>query len=52
MLELNPMGEQKPTLLLDAIAQRPLVGDGAMGTQLHEAAFELGGCGEQWNVTH
>jgi 5-methyltetrahydrofolate--homocysteine methyltransferase len=46
------MAEKQNKTLLDAIAQRPLVGDGAMGTQLHAAGLELGGCGEQWNVTH
>jgi 5-methyltetrahydrofolate--homocysteine methyltransferase len=41
----------KPTLL-DAIRQRPLVGDGAMGTQLMLAGLEQGNCGEEWNLTH
>jgi len=41
----------KPTLL-DAIRQRPLVGDGAMGTQLMLAGLEQGNCGEDWNLTH
>jgi 5-methyltetrahydrofolate--homocysteine methyltransferase len=40
------------TTLLEAIAQRALVCDGAMGTQLQAAGLELGGCGEYWNVTH
>jgi len=39
-------------LLLDAIRERPLVGDGAMGTQLMLAGLEPGGCGEEWNLTH
>ncbi len=38
--------------LLQAIAERPLVGDGAMGTQLMLAGLEQGGCGEAWNLTH
>lgn len=38
--------------LLETIKERPLVGDGAMGTQLMFAGLEQGGCGEAWNVTH
>jgi 5-methyltetrahydrofolate--homocysteine methyltransferase len=38
--------------LLEALAERPLLGDGAMGTQLQAAGLELGGCGENWNITH
>jgi 5-methyltetrahydrofolate--homocysteine methyltransferase len=38
--------------LLQAIAERPLVGDGAMGTQLMLAGLEQGGCGEAWNMSH
>jgi 5-methyltetrahydrofolate--homocysteine methyltransferase len=38
--------------LLEAINERPLVGDGAMGTQLMLAGLEQGGCGELWNLTH
>jgi 5-methyltetrahydrofolate--homocysteine methyltransferase len=38
--------------LLDAIRERPLLGDGAMGTQLMMAGLESGGCGEAWNLTH
>jgi len=38
-----------PTLL-EAIRKNPLVGDGAMGTQLQIAGLEPGGCGEGWNV--
>jgi len=41
----------KPTLL-EAIAARPLLGDGAMGTQLMFAGLEQGSCGEAWNLTH
>src|SRR5437764_14453715 len=40
------------TLLLEAIKQRPLLGDGAMGTQLMIAGLEQGNCGEEWNLTH
>ena len=38
--------------LLDAIKDRPLLGDGAMGTQLMFAGLEQGSCGEAWNLTH
>ena len=38
--------------LQDAIKERPLLGDGAMGTQLMFAGLEQGGCGEAWNLTH
>jgi 5-methyltetrahydrofolate--homocysteine methyltransferase len=38
--------------LLEALKTRPLVGDGAMGTQLMLAGLEQGGCGEAWNLTH
>src|SRR5688500_20321154 len=38
--------------LLEAIKERPLLGDGAMGTQLMIAGLEQGACGEEWNVTH
>lgn len=41
----------KPTLL-EAMKQRPLLGDGAMGTQLMIAGLESGACGEEWNLTH
>lgn len=39
-----------PTSLLDALAHGPLLGDGAMGTQLQAAGLEPGGCGEAWNL--
>src|ERR1700761_1498734 len=39
-------------LLQDAIRERPLLGDGAMGTQLMFAGLEQGNCGEAWNLTH
>jgi 5-methyltetrahydrofolate--homocysteine methyltransferase len=40
------------TRLQDAIKQGPLLGDGAMGTQLMLAGLEQGNCGEEWNLTH
>jgi 5-methyltetrahydrofolate--homocysteine methyltransferase len=36
--------------LLGTLRDRPLLGDGAMGTQLQEAGLESGGCGEAWNL--
>jgi 5-methyltetrahydrofolate--homocysteine methyltransferase len=39
-------------LLHQAILKRPLLGDGAMGTQLMIAGLEQGNCGEAWNLTH
>jgi 5-methyltetrahydrofolate--homocysteine methyltransferase len=41
----------KPTLL-QALEDKPLLADGAMGTQLMYAGLESGGCGEAWNLTH
>src|SRR3954467_14915117 len=38
--------------LLEALATRTLIGDGAMGTQLMIAGLEQGNCGEAWNVNH
>jgi 5-methyltetrahydrofolate--homocysteine methyltransferase len=38
--------------LQDAARERPLLADGAMGTQLMLAGLEQGGCGENWNVAH
>src|SRR3954471_10773390 len=38
--------------LLDAINEHPLLGDGAMGTQLMIAGLEQGACGEEWNLAH
>jgi 5-methyltetrahydrofolate--homocysteine methyltransferase len=37
--------------LQDAIRVRPLLADGAMGTELMRAGLEPGGCGEIWNLT-
>src|SRR5437016_11675718 len=39
------------TPLLEAIREHPLLGDGAMGTQLMLAGLVQGNCGEEWNVT-
>jgi 5-methyltetrahydrofolate--homocysteine methyltransferase len=36
--------------LLDALKERVLLGDGAMGTQLQQAGLPPGGCGEAWNL--
>ena len=38
--------------LQDEIRRRPLLADGAMGTQLMLAGLEQGNCGEAWNLTH
>lgn len=38
--------------LLKALHDHPLLGDGAMGTQLMLAGLEQGNCGEEWNLTH
>jgi 5-methyltetrahydrofolate--homocysteine methyltransferase len=38
--------------LKEAIKRRPLLGDGAMGTQLMFAGLEQGNCGEEWNLSH
>jgi len=40
------------TPLKEAIQERTLLGDGAMGTQLMLAGLEQGNCGEAWNLTH
>lgn len=39
-------------LLHEAALKRPLLGDGAMGTQLMIAGLEQGSCGEAWNLSH
>ncbi|HEX3730246.1 MAG TPA: homocysteine S-methyltransferase family protein [Opitutaceae bacterium] len=39
-------------LLHEVVAERKLVCDGAMGTQLMLAGLEHGGCGEVWNLKH
>ncbi len=38
--------------LQDAARERPILGDGAMGTQLMLAGLEQGSCGEAWNLDH
>lgn len=38
--------------LIEAMKERVLVSDGAMGTQLMAAGLESGNCGEMWNVEH
>ncbi len=38
-------------LLQEAILERPLLCDGAMGTQLMLAGLAQGNCGEAWNLT-
>jgi 5-methyltetrahydrofolate--homocysteine methyltransferase len=38
-------------LLHEAARERPLLCDGAMGTQLMLAGLEQGNCGEAWNLT-
>ncbi|MEO6434909.1 MAG: homocysteine S-methyltransferase family protein, partial [Tepidisphaeraceae bacterium] len=42
------MSSRKP--ILEAMKDRPLLGDGAMGTQLMIAGLESGSCGEAWNL--
>jgi 5-methyltetrahydrofolate--homocysteine methyltransferase len=39
-------------LLQEAAQARPMLGDGAMGTQLMLAGLAQGNCGEEWNLTH
>ncbi|MGE5325970.1 MAG: homocysteine S-methyltransferase family protein [Deltaproteobacteria bacterium] len=39
-------------LLHKASLKRPILGDGAMGTQLMIAGLEQGNCGEAWNLSH
>lgn len=38
--------------LLEVIKERPLLCDGAMGTQLMMAGLVQGNCGEEWNIEH
>lgn len=38
--------------ILETLKEHPLLGDGAMGTQLMLAGLEQGNCGEAWNLTH
>src|SRR5580658_8317326 len=46
---INAAGKKR---LQDAAKEAPLLGDGAMGTQLMFAGLEQGNCGEAWNLTH
>jgi 5-methyltetrahydrofolate--homocysteine methyltransferase len=46
------MSNENTTRLQDAARMRPLLGDGAMGTQLMLAGLDQGACGEEWNLTH
>jgi 5-methyltetrahydrofolate--homocysteine methyltransferase len=39
-------------LLQEAALTRPMLGDGAMGTQLMLAGLAQGNCGEEWNLSH
>lgn len=39
-------------LLQEAALARPMLGDGAMGTQLMLAGLAQGNCGEAWNLSH
>ena len=39
-------------LFQEAMLERPILGDGAMGTQLMLAGLEQGNCGEAWNLAH
>lgn len=39
-------------LLQEAALVRPMLGDGAMGTQLMLAGLVQGNCGEEWNLSH
>src|SRR5580693_10663621 len=45
-------GAMTKKLLHEAACERPLLCDGAMGTQLMIAGLEQGGCGEAWNLSH
>jgi 5-methyltetrahydrofolate--homocysteine methyltransferase len=39
-------------LLQEAALVHPMLGDGAMGTQLMLAGLAQGNCGEEWNLSH
>ena len=45
-------GPMSQPALLDALRERVLLGDGAMGTEIQNAGLESGGCGEAWNLDH
>lgn len=38
--------------LIEALRERVLLADGAMGTEIQRAGLESGGCGEAWNLDH
>jgi 5-methyltetrahydrofolate--homocysteine methyltransferase len=38
--------------ILEALKERVLLADGAIGTELQKAGLEPGGCGESWNIEH
>ena len=40
------------TALLDELSRRPILGDGATGTQLQALGLAPGACGERWNLEH
>jgi 5-methyltetrahydrofolate--homocysteine methyltransferase len=46
------MAARNKKRLQDTAGEHPLLGDGAMGTQLMLAGLEQGNCGEAWNLTH
>jgi 5-methyltetrahydrofolate--homocysteine methyltransferase len=50
MLLALQLPEESGMKLLEAIRDRVLLGDGAMGTQLQQAGLPPGGCGEAWNL--
>jgi 5-methyltetrahydrofolate--homocysteine methyltransferase len=45
---MNP----RVTRFRQALARRPLLGDGATGTQLQQLGLAPGACGERWNSDH
>ncbi len=38
--------------ILEALKERVLLADGAIGTELQKAGLEPGGCSESWNIDH
>jgi 5-methyltetrahydrofolate--homocysteine methyltransferase len=38
--------------IIEALKERVLLADGAIGTELQKAGLEPGGCGESWNIYH
>ena len=49
---MSPNTDTMKKPLHEACKERPLLGDGAMGTQLMLAGLEQGNCGEEWNIDH